>query len=134
MKTDIKVVGAEIGALLGIFIGGVNGLIIALIIFAVVDYITGVSSAVINHNLNSEIGFKGITKKVLLFLIVGVANVMDVYVIGDKSVCRSAVCLFYIANEGLSILENSAKCGIPIPRKLEILLEQLREEDDHDPT
>ena len=131
-KTDIKVATGEIGAVLGFFIGGADGLIKALIIFAVVDYITGVAAAAIEHKLNSEIGFKGITKKLLLFCIVGVAHILDLYVIGSGAVCRSAVVLFYIANEGLSIIENSARCGLPIPNKLRVILEQLKENNDNE--
>ena len=129
-KLDFKVMIGEIGAIIGFFIGGADGLIRALIIFAVVDYITGVAAAAIEHKLNSEIGFKGITKKLLLFCIVGVAHVLDLYVIGSGAVCRSAVVLFYIANEGLSIIENSARCGLPIPEKLKIILEQLKESNN----
>lgn len=130
MKTDIKVIFGEIGAVVGFFLGGADGLIKALIIFAIVDYITGVAAAAIEHKLNSEIGFKGITKKLLLFCIVGIAHILDIYVIGSNAVCRSAVVLFYIANEGLSIIENSARCGLPIPEKLRIILEQLREDNN----
>lgn len=129
-KLDFKVMIGEIGAIIGFFIGGADGLIRALIIFAVVDYITGVAAAAIEHKLNSEIGFKGITKKLLLFCIVGVAHILDLYVIGSGAVCRSAVVLFYIANEGLSIIENSARCGLPIPEKLKIILEQLKESNN----
>ena len=135
-KLDCKIVFAEIGAILGIFLGGIDGMLKALIVFAVVDYITGVMAAIIEHKLNSEIGFKGITKKVLLFMIVGVAHCLDVYVIGSVSVCRSTVAMFYIANEGLSIIENTARCGLPIPDKLKVILEQLREDNngEHDKT
>lgn len=126
-KFDFKLALGEAGAIIGFFIGGADGLIKALIVFAIVDYITGVAAAAIEHKLNSEIGFKGITKKLLLFCIVGVAHVLDLYVLGTGAVCRSAVVLFYIANEGLSIIENVARCGLPIPEKLKIILEQLKE-------
>lgn len=126
-KFDFKLALGEAGAIIGFFIGGADGLIKALIVFAIVDYITGVAAAAIEHRLNSEIGFKGITKKLLLFCIVGVAHILDVYVLGTGAVCRSAVVLFYIANEGLSIIENVARCGLPIPDKLKIILEQLKE-------
>ena len=129
-RFDLKMVFGEIGAVIGIFIGGADGLIKALIIFAIVDYITGVAAAAIEHRLNSEIGFKGITKKLLLFCIVGVAHVLDLYVLGTGAVCRSAVVLFYIANEGLSIVENVARCGLPIPDKLRVILEQLKEDNN----
>ena len=126
-KFDFKLALGEAGAIIGFFIGGADGLIKALIVFAIVDYITGVAAAAIEHRLNSEIGFKGITKKLLLFCIVGVAHILDLYVLGTGAVCRSAVVLFYIANEGLSIIENVARCGLPIPDKLKIILEQLKE-------
>lgn len=126
-KLDFKLALGEAGAIIGFFIGGADGLIKALIVFAIVDYITGVAAAAIEHKLNSEIGFKGITKKLLLFCIVGVAHILDLYVLGTGAVCRSAVVLFYIANEGLSIIENVARCGLPIPDKLKIILEQLKE-------
>lgn len=126
-KFDFKLALGEAGAIIGFFLGGADGLIKALIVFAIVDYITGVAAAAIEHKLNSEIGFKGITKKLLLFCIVGVAHVLDLYVLGTGAVCRSAVVLFYIANEGLSIIENVARCGLPIPDKLKIILEQLKE-------
>ena len=125
----IKLAAAQIGAIIGAFIGSVSGMIWALLIFAVIDYITGVTAAILEHKLSSEIGFRGITRKVLLFLIVGVANVLDVYVIGSGGVCRSMVLVFYIANEGLSIIENVARCGVPVPEKLKIILKQLEEED-----
>ena len=130
--TTIKIMAGEFGAIIGLFLGDVDGLIIALVLFAVVDYVTGVLAGAIEHKLNSEVGFKGITKKVLLFLIVGIANVLDVYVIGSKAVTRTAVCLFYIANEGLSIIENSARIGLPIPQKLKVILEQLKEDNNND--
>lgn len=129
-KFDFKLALGEAGAIIGFFIGGADGLIKALIVFAIVDYITGVAAAAIEHKLNSEIGFKGITKKLLLFCIVGVAHVLDLYVLGTGAVCRSAVVLFYIANEGLSIIENVARCGLPIPEKLKIILEQLKEDNN----
>lgn len=129
-KFNFKLALGEVGAIIGFFIGGADGLIKALIVFAIVDYITGVAAAAIEHRLNSEIGFKGITKKLLLFCIVGVAHILDLYVLGTGAVCRSAVVLFYIANEGLSIIENVARCGLPIPDKLKIILEQLKEDNN----
>ena len=125
----IKLAAAQTGAIIGLYIGDMTGMIWALLIFAIMDYVTGVTAAIMAHELNSEIGFKGITRKVLLFLIVGIANVMDVYVIGSGGVCRSMVVLFYLANEGLSILENVAECGVPIPEKLKVILEQLNEDE-----
>ena len=111
----------------GWFIGGCDGLLYALVAFVVVDYITGVMCAVADKELSSEVGFRGIAKKVLVFLLVGVANIIDVQVIGSGSVLRTAVIFFYLSNEGVSLLENAAHLGLPIPEKLKEILEQLHD-------
>ena len=116
---------AAIGGWLGWFLGGCDGLLYALIAFVAIDYITGVMCAVIDHRLSSEVGFKGIFKKVLIFLLVGVANILDVQVIGTGCVLRTAVIFFYISNEGVSLLENAAYLGLPVPEKIKTVLEQL---------
>lgn len=121
-----------IGAALGVFLGRPDGLLITLICFAVVDYITGVVSASVNHKLNSAIGFKGIAKKLLMFALVGVANLIDVNALSGTAVLRSAVICFYLANEALSIIENAGEIGLPIPKKLKKLIEQLKESDNDD--
>lgn len=123
----IQLVLATVGGWIGYFMGGCDGLIYALIAFVVVDYITGVMCAVADKKLSSEIGFKGICKKVLVFVLVGLANILDVQVIGTGCVLRTAVIFFYISNEGVSILENSAHLGLPIPSKLKDILEQLHD-------
>lgn len=128
----LAVAMTAVGAILGIFLGQINGLFIALICFVVVDYVTGLISAIVNKKLSSAVGFKGILKKVVIFLVVGVANLLDVYVLGDNAVLRSAVIFFYIANEGISILENAGELGLPIPHKLKDILAQLRERDEKD--
>ncbi len=92
-----------------------------------IDYITGVMCAVADKNLSSEVGFKGICRKVLIFLLVGIDNVLDVQVIGTGSVLRTAVIFFYISNEGVSLLENAAHLGLPVPEKIKIILEQLHD-------
>lgn len=117
---------AAIGLWLGLFIGPVNGLLIALIVFVITDYVTGFASAVVRKELSSSVGFKGLARKILIFLIVGIANVLDVYVLGANAVLRTAVILFYMANEGLSIIENAGEIGLPIPKKLKEVLAQLR--------
>lgn len=126
---------AAIGLWLGLFIGPVNGLLIALIVFVLTDYVTGFASAIVRKELSSSVGFKGLARKVLIFLIVGIANVLDVYVLGANAVLRTAVILFYMCNEGLSIIENAGEIGLPIPKKLKDVLAQLRKksgEDDND--
>jgi toxin secretion/phage lysis holin len=123
----IQLVFAAIGGWLGYFLGGCDGLLIALVVFAVVDYITGVMCAIADHKLSSAVGFKGICRKVLIFLLVGIANILDVQVIGSGSVLRTAVIFFYISNEGVSLVENAAHLGLPVPDKLKDVLEQLHD-------
>lgn len=126
----IQLIFAAIGGWLGYFLGGCDGLLYALLAFVIIDYITGVMCAVIDKKLSSEVGFKGIFKKVLIFLLVGVANILDVQVIGTGSVLRTAVIFFYISNEGVSFLENAAHLGLPIPQKVKTVLEQLHERSE----
>ena len=123
----IQLIFAAIGGWLGYFLGGCDGLLYTLIAFAVVDYVTGVMCAVADKKLSSEVGFKGICRKVLIFLLVGIANILDVQVIGTGSVLRTAVIFFYISNEGVSLLENAAHLGLPIPEKMKAVLEQLHD-------
>lgn len=118
----------------GGFSGGADGFLYALIAFVVIDYITGMMCAVADRELSSKVGFKGICRKVIIFLLVGVANLLDVYIIGTGSVLRTAVIFFYLSNEGLSLLENGAHLGLPIPEKIKNVLAQLHhrseKEDD----
>ena len=121
----VQLVFTGIGGWLGYFLGGCDGLILALLLFVSVDYITGVMCAIADRKLSSEVGFKGICRKVLIFLLVGIANILDVNVIGTGSVLRTAVIFFYISNEGVSLLENAAHLGLPVPDKMKAVLEQL---------
>ena len=123
----IQLIFAGIGGWLGYFLGGCDGLLYALIAFVVIDYITGVMCAIANHTLSSEVGFKGICRKVLIFLLVGIANILDIHVIDSGSVLRTAVIFFYISNEGVSLLENAAHLGLPVPEKIKTVLEQLHD-------
>ena len=125
----IQLIFAAIGGWLGYFLGGCDGLLIALVVFVVVDYLTGVMCAIADHKLSSAVGFKGICRKVLIFLLVGIANILDVQVIGSGSVLRTAVIFFYISNEGVSLVENAAHLGLPVPDKLKDVLEQLHDRD-----
>ena len=123
----IQIIFTGVGGWLGYFLGGCDGLLYALVVFVVVDYITGVMCAINNKTLSSAVGFKGICRKVLIFLLVGIANVLDVEVIGTGSVLRTAVIFFYISNEGISLLENAGHLGLPIPEKIKVVLEQLHD-------
>ena len=123
----IQLVFTGIGGWLGYFLGGWDGLLYALIAFVAIDYVTGVMCAISNHTLSSEVGFKGICRKVLIFLLVGIGSILDAHVIGSGSVLRTAVIFFYISNEGVSILENAARLGLPVPEKIKVVLEQLHD-------
>jgi toxin secretion/phage lysis holin len=133
--TTIQVAFAAVGGWLGWFLGGCDGLLYALLAFVVIDYITGVMCAIVDHKLSSQIGFKGIFKKILIFALVGVGHIIDAHVIGTGSVLRTAVIFFYISNEGVSLVENAGHLGLPIPKKLKAVLEQLHDraekEDEH---
>ena len=128
--TKVQIAVSAIGGWLGYFLGGVDGLMIALIIFMVLDYVTGIMCAVLDKKLSSAIGFRGIFKKVLILMLVGIANIVDVHVVGTGSALRGAVICFYMSNEGLSLLENAAYIGLPIPEKLKDVLAQLHRRDE----
>ena len=130
--SGIQIAFTAFGGFLGWFLGGVDGFLYALIAFTVIDYITGVMCAITDKNLSSSIGFKGICRKVLIFTLVGIGNIVDVYVLGQGGVLRTAVIFFYLSNEGVSILQNSAHLGLPIPEKLKEVLEQLHERGGDD--
>ena len=123
----IQLAFAAVGGWLGYFLGGCDGLLYALLTFVVIDYITGVMYAIADKNLSGEVGFKGICRKVLIFLLVGIANILDVQVIGTGSVLRTAVIFFYLSNEGVSLLENAAHLGLPVPEKMKDILAQLHD-------
>ncbi|WP_461206061.1 phage holin family protein [Clostridium sp. DL1XJH146] len=118
-----------IGGWLGWFLGGNDGFLYALIAFVVVDYLTGIMCGILEKKLSSEVGSRGIFKKVLTFTLVGVAHIIDSQIIGDGSAIRTAVIFFYISNEGISIIENASKIGLPVPEKLKDVLAQLSQQD-----
>ena len=126
----IQLVFAAVGGWLGYFLGGCDGLLYALIAFVVIDYITGVMCAIADKTLSSEVGFKGICRKVLIFLLVGIANIIDVQMLGAPGVLRTAVIFFYLSNEGVSLLENAAHLGLPVPDAIKTVLEQLHNRSD----
>lgn len=124
---SIQLAFSAFGGFLGWFLGGVDGFLYALIAFTIIDYITGVMCAIADKNLSSGVGFKGICRKVLIFAMVGIGNIIDVQVLGTPGVLRTAVIFFYLSNEGVSILENSTHLGLPVPDKLKDILAQLHE-------
>ena len=126
-----KIQGAitVIGGWLGYFLGGLDGLMIALVVFVILDYVTGIMCAVIDRELSSSVGFRGIFKKVLILMLVGVAHIVDLHVVRSGEALRSAVICFYLSNEGVSMLENAAHLGLPVPEKLKTILEQLHDRE-----
>lgn len=129
-----QLVLTALGGYIGWFLGGVDGLLYALVVFVILDYITGVALAALERKLSSNIGFKGIFRKLLIFALVGIGHVIDCYIIEKGGAVRTAVIFFYLSNEGLSILENSALMGLPVPEKLKTILMELKEEKKDDET
>lgn len=133
MKNVVEVmqyVFAAMGGALGAVMGGWDGFLYALIVFVIFDYFTGVLAAIYQKKLSSEVGFHGIAKKVFIFCLVAAGHVIDSRIIQNGSVVRTAVIFFYISNEGISILENAAVLGLPVPKKLQEVLEQIRDKED----
>ena len=125
----IQIAITAIGGWLGYFLGGLDGLMIALIVLMTLDYVSGVMCAIIDKKLSSAVGFKGVCKKVFILMLVGVAHIIDLHVVGTGSALRGAVICFYMSNEGLSLLENAAHIGLPIPDKLRDILAQLHDKE-----
>lgn len=126
----IQIAIAAIGGWIGYFLGGLDGFLYALIAFVVIDYLTGIMAAIVEQKLSSEVGFKGIFKKVLIFMLVAIGHIIDQKLIGTGGAIRTAAIFFYISNEGISIIENSARVGLPVPQKLKDALEQLKNKGD----
>ena len=130
--TICKLAFTALGGWIGYFMGGCDGLLFTLFVFITIDYVTGVMCAVVDRKLSSEVGFRGICRKVIIFLLVGIAQMVDINVIRNGSVIRTAVIFFYLSNEGVSVLENSAHLGLPVPEKLKEVLEQLHDREDRE--
>ncbi|MCM1561334.1 MAG: phage holin family protein [Butyrivibrio sp.] len=120
---------AALGGALGAVLGGWDGFLYGLIVFVVVDYLTGLMAAAVERKLSSEVGFHGIIKKIVIFCLVAVGHIIDTHIIQNGSVLRTAVIFFYLSNEGISILENAARIGLPVPEKLKAVLEQLQKKE-----
>jgi toxin secretion/phage lysis holin len=126
----LQLLFTAIGGYIGWFLGGFDGLVYALVAFVVIDYITGVMVAVLEKKLSSNIGFKGIFKKMLIFIFVGIGHIIDFHIIKNGSAVRTAVIFFYLSNEGLSIVENATRIGLPVPEQLKAVFKELRKEDE----
>lgn len=134
LVSKMQFIFAGIGGFMGWFMGGLDGFLYTLIVLVIIDYLTGVMAAFVKKEISSEIGFNGIFKKVAIFCLVGVGNVLDTHIIHSGSVLRTAVIFFYLSNEGISILENVALIGLPIPQKLRDVLQQLNSKAEDDST
>ena len=130
MNNAVKSIIAAVCAMFGFVFGDLNGLMIALVALIILDYISGVIAAVVEKKLSSEVGAKGIAKKIFMLLIVAVANIVDINVIGDGHVLKSVTVVFYIANECISLIENAGRLGVPVPKKLLDVLEQLKSKEE----
>jgi len=130
--TKIQIAVTALGGWLGYFLGGLDGLLIALIVFAALDYVTGVMCAIADKTLSSAVGFKGVARKVLIFALVGVGHILDTHVVGTGSALRTAIICFYLSNEGVSLLENASHLGLPVPERLKAVLEQLHGRSESD--
>lgn len=131
IKTKIiSMYWAGLGGFVGWFLGGFDDLLYALLAFVIADYITGVLCAISERKLSSEIGFRGINRKILIFILVGVANIVELHILKHGTPLRTATICFYISNEGISLLENAGRLGLPFPKKLKDILEQLRNDKE----
>ena len=128
--TRVQIAVTAIGGWLGCFVGGLDGLLIALLVFSALDCLTGVLCAIADRELSSAVGYRGICRKALIFLLVGVGHVLDTQVAGSGAAVRTAVICFYLSNEGISLLENAARLGLPVPEKLKAALAQLGAQKD----
>ena len=123
--TKIQIAITALGGWLGYFLGGLDGLLIALLVFVALDYVTGVMCAISDHRLSSSVGFRGICRKMVIFMLVGIGHILDVHVVGTGTALRTAVICFYLSNEGISLLENASHLGLPVPDRLKTILEQI---------
>ena len=123
--TKIQIAITALGGWLGYFLGGLDGLLIALLVFVALDYVTGVMCAISDHKLSSAVGFRGICRKMVILMLVGIGHILDVHVVGTGSALRTAVICFYLSSEGISLLENASHLGLPVPDRLKTILEQI---------
>ncbi|HFI0464915.1 TPA: holin family protein [Streptococcus suis] len=128
LLTANKVLFSAIGGIIGSIFGELDGFLYALLVFMVIDYLTGMMAATLEKNLSSSIGKKGIFKKVMIIFLVAMAHMIDLHVVKQGGAVRTAVIFFYFSNEGLSILENATRLGLPIPARIRNVLRQLQEE------
>ena len=128
--TLIQIGFSAFGGFVGWFLGGNDGFIYVIMVFVIIDYITGIMCAIADKELSSEVGFKGICKKVLIFALVGIGNLLDIYILGQAGILRNVVVFCYLSNEGVSILENASHIGLPVPEKLKGILKQLNNREE----
>ncbi|HMM32895.1 MAG TPA: phage holin family protein [Clostridia bacterium] len=134
MGATFKIIFAALGSAAAYLWGPWDALIIVLLAFVVTDYVTGVLGAATQGKLDSAVGFKGIMKKVMIFVLVAVGSLLDKIIPAANNAIRAAVCMFYIANEGLSILENAGVLGLPLPAVLKKWLAQLKKAGEDETT
>ncbi|HEL1996469.1 phage holin family protein [Streptococcus suis] len=122
-----KILFSMIGGLIGSLFGELDGILYALLVFIIIDYLTGIFAAVVEKQLSSSVGFRGIFKKIAILFLVSLGHMIDTAIIKQGGTIRTMVIFFYLSNEGLSILENTVRIGLPIPEKLQAILKQINE-------
>lgn len=127
-----QVAASIVGGWIGWYLGDANGLLIALLCLITLDYISGVMVAIKNRRLSSAVGFVGICRKLLMLALVGVCNIIDTQVIGSGAAFRTLGIIYYMSNEGISIVENAAALGLPVPKKLTDFFQQLKSKSEED--
>lgn len=130
--TSVQLVISSLGGCLGWFLGGTDGFLYALLFFIIVDYLTGVMVAILQHKVSSRVGFRGIFKKVVILCLVGIGHILDTNVVRSGNIMRTAIIFFYLSNEGISILENVAIIGLPVPKKLLDVLIALKSKNSEE--
>lgn len=126
MESIIKYASAGIGAVISFVFGGWSTLLSILLAFVAFDYISGIIASATEGKLSSKIGFKAIPKKVMIFVMVAMGNLVDQALGGDNHIFRDGVIFFYLANELLSIIENAGRAGLPIPEQIKNAVDILK--------
>lgn len=129
-KNYFDMVCGLFGGVVTYLLGGFDTALQVILLFMILDYITGIIASALNGGLNSEVGAKGLAKKAGIIIMIILGSLLDRLTMNDEFIFRNVVIFFFIANEGISITENLGRIGLPIPEKIKNVLEQLKEEKE----